>query len=62
MIACITSLTVAAALVFVAGAIPIEDRQLGAQTETFDGLTTPTVVSLESVGVYQGLNYSGICT
>ncbi|KAJ4387833.1 hypothetical protein N0V93_008436 [Gnomoniopsis smithogilvyi] len=54
--------SVAAAMVVVANAIPmeVEERQIGAQTAGFDDLATPTVVSLNSVGVYQGLNYTGI--
>lgn len=37
------------------------ERVLTRFAATFDDLTTPTVVSLTSVGVYEGLNYTGIC-
>lgn len=52
----------AAAVAFVTSAAPIEERLVGGQIANFDDLTTPTVVSLTSLGTYKGLNYSGICT
>lgn len=61
MVSFTTFFHMAAAMAFVAGAIPVEERQIGAKIATFDDFDTPSVVSLTSVGVYQGLNYSGIC-
>ncbi|KAJ4422592.1 hypothetical protein N0V82_002711 [Gnomoniopsis sp. IMI 355080] len=54
----------AAAMAFVANAVPmeVEERQvtIGPQTADFDDLATPTVISPNSLGLYQGLDYTGI--